>query len=272
MDFTEEETVALVRYQDEDYRIINSLLRRGCSSEKEIDKRKNEEYPFLTREDMEGYLSCISCMYSAILRTYQAGGCVAPDKAIYRGTQIDIVEAMNGQACSFLSTTTSYAQTRAFSILHHKLGRDDSRRAVAFVEGNVPWINIDDLMGGMENEIIFVPAKVEVEPIESGVETRLGKAYKMTLTELNIPEKTPEEISEMRSTILDQTETMSGYLKIILEEQRKPGLLDSKTVEFATQEYNRWKDLVVSYNHQQYRVLRNQIINSKEDKKNISSK
>ena len=272
MNFTEEETVALVRYQDNDYVVINSLLRRGCSSEIEIDKRKNKEYPFLTKEVMDEYLSCITCMYSAILRTYQANGCLPPDKALYRGTQIDIIEAMDGEACSFLSTTTSYVQTRPFSILHNKDGRDDSKRAVAFIEGNVPWINIDDIVGGMEEEITFVPAMVHVEPIESGVDTRLGKAYKMTLTELDIPEKSPEEINEMKTTILNQTETMSSYLRLILEDKRKPGSIDSKTVEFATLEYNKWKDLVIDYSHQQYRVLRNQIINSVEDKKNISSK
>lgn len=272
MDFTEEETVALARYQDEDYRIINSLLRRGYSSEAEIDNLNTGDYPFLTRDDMDSYLSCISLIYSAILRTYQANGCVNPDKTIYRGTQTHIAEAMDGEECSFLSTTTSLSQTRSFSAVYTREGFDGKRRAVALIDGHVPWINIDELMGGMEDEIIFVPAKVKVEPIETDINPLRGKTYKMTLTELDIPEKSPEEISEMRTSILEQTETMSGYLKIILQDKRKPGTLDSKTVEFATIEYNKWKDLVVSYNHQQYRVLRNQIINGVEDKKNISSK
>ena len=270
MDFTEEETVALIRYQDEDYVIINSLLRRGYSSELQIDYRNNIEFPILTKEDMDGYLSCIGLIYSTILRTYQANGCNAPNKTIYRGTQTDIVEAMDGEECSFLSTTTSLAQTRCFSSVYTKDGLDTKRRAVAIIEGNVPWINIDEIMGGMEEEIIFVPAKVKVEPIETDINPLRGKTYKMTLTELDIPEKSPEEISMMRTSILDSTETMSGYLRLILENRRNPGSIDGDTLKFATQEYNKWKDLVVDYNHQQYRVLRNQIIN--EDKKNISSK
>jgi len=66
---------------------------------------------------------------------------------------------------------------------------------------------------------------------------------------------------EMRNTILEQTETMSDYLRLILEAQKNPTLKNSKQVEFATQEYNKWKELVISYNHQQYRILKNKIIN-----------
>ena len=157
MEFTEEEYVALARYQDEDYRIINSLLRRGFSSEAEIDNLNTGDYPFLTRDDMNSYLSCISLIYSAILRTYQANGCVTPNKTIYRGTQTHIAEAMDGEECSFLSTTTSLSQTRCFSAVYTREGFDGKRRAVALIDGHVPWINIDELMGGMEDD--FLPIK-----------------------------------------------------------------------------------------------------------------
>lgn len=272
MDFTEEETVALIRYQDNDYKVINSLLRRGYESERTLNMRKGEGYPYLSREDVDGYLSCIGLIYSAILRTYQTNGCMFPNKTVYRGTQTDIIESMDGEECSFLSTTTSLSQTRCFSAVYTDNGLDSSRRAVTIVDSDVPWINIDEIMGGMEEEIIFVPAKVKVEPIVTDIDPLRGKTYRMTLTELDIPEKSPEEISEMRTSILDQTDAMSGYLKIILEAEKDPSLRDTPHLKFATQEYNKWKDLVVSYNHQQYRVLRNQIINGVEDKKNISSK
>jgi hypothetical protein len=127
-------------------------------------------------------------------------------------------------------------------------------------------------MGGMEDEIIFLPAKVKVTPINTNLDTKLGKTYKMTLSELDIPEKTEEEIECMRKTILDNTETMSDYLKLILEAEKDSSLNNTQQLAFATQEYKKWKELVVSYNHQQYRVLRNQIIDNVEDKKNISSK
>ena len=270
MDFTEEETVALIRYQDEDYKVINSLLRRGYESERTLNMRRGEDYPYLTKEDMDGYLSCIGLIYSVILRTYQANGCMFPNKTVYRGTQVDIIESMDGEECSFLSTTTSIAQTRCFSAIYTDNGLDSSRRAVAIIDSDVPWINIDEIMGGMEDEIIFVPAKVRVEPVVTDINPLRGKTYRMTLTELDIPEKSPEEISEMRTSILEQTETMRDYLKIILEAQKDPSLKSSQQFEFATQEYNKWKDLVVSYNHQQYRVLRNQIINSVEDKKTLA--
>ena len=179
---------------------------------------------------------------------------------------------MDGKECSFLSTTTSLAQTRCFSSVYTRDGFDSKRRAVAIIDGNVPWINIDEIMGGMEEEIIFVPSKVKVEPIETDIDPLRGKTYKMTLTELDIPEKSTEEVEMMRTSILNQTDTMSSYLRLILEDKRKPGSIDKKTIDFVTEEYSKWKDLVVDYCHQQYRVLRNQIINSVEDKKNISSK
>jgi hypothetical protein len=272
MDFTEEETVALIRYQDNDYKVINSLLRRGYESERTINMRKGEGYPYLTKEDMDGYLSCIELIYSAILRTYQENGCMFPNKTVYRGTQTDIIESMDGEECSFLSTTTSLAQTRCFSAVYTDAGLDSSRRAVAIIDSYVPWINIDEIMGGMEDEIIFLPAKVKVTPINTNLDTKLGKTYKMTLSELDIPEKTEEEIECMRKTILDNTETMSDYLKLILEAEKDSSLNNTQQLAFATQEYKKWKELVVSYNHQQYRVLRNQIIDNVEDKKNISSK
>ena len=274
MDFTDEETVALIRYQDNDYKVINSLLRLNCNSEISIDNRKGEGYPHLSRDDIDSYLSCIGLIYSSILRTYKANGCTLPNKTIYRGTQTDIIEAMDGDVCSFLSTTTSLAQTRSFSAFYTNEGLDCTKRAVAIIDGNVPWINIDELMGGMEDEIIFVPAKVKVEPIKTDIDPLRGKTYKMTLSELDIPEKSSEEISKMRESILEQTDTMSNYLKIILEDKKIPGSINDKTVEFATNEYNKWKELVVAYNHQQYRVLKNQIINQNnlEEQKNISSK
>lgn len=264
MEFTEEEYASLARYQDNDYIVINSLLRSGYSSEKTIDDRKNEVYPYITKAAMDDYLTCIVQMYSAILRAYQTKGCVSPDKVTYRGTQIEVIESMNEENCSFVSTTTSFAQTRTFSMLYHKTDSDPSRRAIAIVEGNVPWIDMDELIGGMENEIIYVPAKVQVKPIETGLDSRLGKTYRMTLTELEIPKKTPEEITEMRNKIIEQTETMSDYLRLILEAEKNPSLQDNKQVEFANQEYNKWKNTVIEYNYQQYRLLKEKIINNVE--------
>ena len=261
MDFTDDEMKALARYQNIDYRVINSLLRHGYESEKTINERAGRDYPYLTRDMLNEYLFCIDQIYSVILKAYRYNNYLPPDKVTYRGTQKAILEAMNNDECSFLSTSTSHIQTRNFSVLYSKDGiKNDSERAIAIVEGNIPWIDLDEFMGGMEGEIIYVPAKVSVTPIDTNLDPKLGKTYKMTLSELEIPEKTEEEIKGMRKTILDKTETMSDYLKLILEAQTNLSLQNTPQLAFATKEYCNWKDLVVSYNHQQYRLLKNNII------------
>ena len=70
----------------------------------------------------------------------------------------------NAEETAFLSTTTRKNQTRTFSRTFSKDKSVDKEadKALLKVEGDVPYINMEDVLGGMEDEILFAPAKAEI--------------------------------------------------------------------------------------------------------------
>ena len=85
---------------------------------------------------------------------------------------------------------------------------------------------------------------------------------------MDIPEKTPEEIEEMRQQILSNTERMSEYLKYILAVKDNPNFNNNPRTLNVIREYEDWKKLVVEYNHQQYRIIKNKFISIQESRQN----
>ena len=83
---TKDEIAAIERYQDNDFKIINTLLREGLESKIRINRSNGKDYPFMTKDLMAKSLNDIKNLYSAIIKTYIKNGCQKPNKQLYRGT------------------------------------------------------------------------------------------------------------------------------------------------------------------------------------------
>ncbi len=259
---TPEEIEAIQKYQENDFRIINSLLRKGMESERRINLSRKGGYPPITKEKMEESLRDIQYLYSAILKRYVANGCVKAPKPLYRGTQTSLISSLQNENSSFLSTSSSILQTRTFSKIFSResKGADESERAVLLIEGNVPWMSVEDEIGGGEDEFLFVPSRVEIEETDLSFKKKFGQEYIMKLSEIDIPEKSMEEIEQLRQEILEQTERMSSYLEYLLVTIENPNIKDDSRVLSIIQAYDAWKDLVIQYNYQQFRILKNKFL------------
>ena len=266
-----EEVKAVEKYQDNDFKIMNTLLRSGIESEIRINSRNGKDYPYMTKEMMDKSLNDIGNLYSAIIKQYLLNDSKKPEKPLYRGTKVSLVESMQNSNSSFLSTSTSIVQTMTFSRSFNKGSNiaDESERAVLLVDGNVPWISIENEFGGGEDEILFVPSKISIEEANLTSNQRYGKEYIMRLTELDIPFKTPEEIEKMRNEILEKTEKMSDYLKYILVVKDNPNFNQNPRTLSVIEEYCKWKDLVIEYNYQQYRVIKNKLMGDNLTKNSV---
>ena len=272
---TSDEKRALEEYQDNYFIIINTLLRKGITSEQTINSKNGRDYIAPTNEELEKAINDICKIYSAIIKSTLAREDNKTTKPIYRGTQISLVEEIkeNGEETSFLSTTTNKNQTRAFSRTFSKDKNIDSEldKALLKVEGDVPYINMEEAFGGLEDEILFAPAKAEIiegiEGISSDDErhTKLyGKPYTLKLTSLEIPEMSKEDISRLRESIFDQNEKMGRVINNILQMKQYPEQFDTSRLPSLIQEYSRWKESIISYCHQEFREIKRQIENEYE--------
>lgn len=164
---TNEEIIAVENYQDNDFKIMNTLLRSGIESEIRINSRNGKDYPYMTRDMMKNSLNAIANLYSAIIKKYLSNGSKKPEKKLYRGTKISLVESMKNSNSSFLSTSTSIIQTMTFSRSFNKGSKvaDQTERAVLLVDGNVPWISIEKEFGGGEDEVLFVLRKFQLKKL-----------------------------------------------------------------------------------------------------------
>lgn len=263
-ELTSEEIISIKKYQVDDFKIMNSLLRQGLESEVRINSSNSKSYQFMTRSLMEQSLEDIKNLYSAIIKSYMKNGSQKPGKQLFRGTQDSLIESMKNNASSFLSATTNINQTLTFSRTYNKASyiADDFDKAVMLIDGNVPWLSIENEIGGLEDEVLFVPAKMHISEKQFTTNQKYGKEYTVVLSEIDIPEKTPEEIEQMRNAILHNTEKMSKYLKYILVVKDNPNFSNNPRTLSLINEYNDWKKLVVEYNHQQYKIIKNKFINN----------
>ncbi len=259
---TADEVSAVEKYQDNDFKIMNSLLRNGIESEMRINSRNGKDYPYMTRSMMEQSLKDIQNLYSAIIKKYLTNRSTKPLKPLYRGTKTSLVDSIQNRNSSFLSTSTSIVQTMTFSRSFNKGSNiaDETERAVLLIDGEVPWMSIENEFGGGEDEVLFVPSKVEIKEAQLTSNQKYGKEYIMKLSEIDIPEKTPSEIEDMRTEILDKTEKMSDYLKYILVIKDNPNFNQNPRTLAVMEEYSKWKKLVIEYNYQQYIIIKNKLI------------
>lgn len=113
---------------------------------------------------------------------------------------------MKNSNSSFLSTATNIIKTITFSRSFNKGSKVvNQTERVLLVDSNVTWISIEKEYGGREGEILFVPAKISIEEANLTQNEKYGKEYIMTLSELDIPIKSQEEITLIKKEILDKT-------------------------------------------------------------------
>ena len=96
---TSDEKRALEEYQDNYFIIINTLLRKGITSEQTINSKNGRDYIAPTNEELEKAINDICKIYSAIIKSTLAREDNKTTKPIYRGTQISLVEEIkeNGE-------------------------------------------------------------------------------------------------------------------------------------------------------------------------------
>lgn len=272
---SEDEKKALEEYQDNYYKIVNTLLRKGITSEKTINYKNGSAYIAPSNEELESAIDNIRKIYSAIIKRTLANEGNKETRPLYRGTQISLIEKIkeNGEETSFLSTTTNKNQTRAFSRTFSKDKSADTETDKAFlkVEGDVPYINMEELLGGMEDEIIFATARAEIiegiDGISSDDKNHIklyGKPYTLRLTPLEIPNMTNEEILRLRESIFKQNERMGKIINDILQMEQYPDLFDTSKLPALIQEYSEWKDSIIAYCHQEFRQIQEQLENEYE--------
>ena len=263
---TNEEISSLERYQENDFKIINTLLREGLESEININNRNGKGYPVMTRDLMDKALDDIKNLYSAIMKLYIKNGCQRPNKQLYRGTNQSLIKLIDNTNVSFFSTTMSINRTLSFSrkFLKGSHTADDTDMAILLIDSDVPWINIEEVLGGFEDEILFVPSKIQITETDITQGKKHGKEYRATLSEIDIPLKSKEEINEMREQILSKTEQMNMYLKYILVVKDNKNFNNNPRTLSVIKEYEDWKRLVVEYNHQQYKIIKDKFLNTKK--------
>ena len=157
-ELTKDEISSIERYQDNDFKIVNTLLREGLESEIRINSSNGKDYPFMTRDLMEQALNDINNLYSAIIKTYIKNGCQRPNIRLYRGTNQSLIESMNNKNSSFLSTTTDINKTLTFSKIFKKGSKiaDKTDKAILLINSNVPWISVEDEIKSMEKNILLI--------------------------------------------------------------------------------------------------------------------
>ena len=263
---TEEEKKALEEYQGTYYKIINTLLRKGIISEETINSKKGKNYIPPTNKELKEAIDCIKNIYSAIIKSTIADKNNLESKPIYRGTQISIIQQMmkNEKVTSFLSTTTNKNQTTNFSRTYSKdeMINPEDDKAFLMVEGNVPHINLEEFLGGMEDEIIFAPARFEIIEGINGIASddeihmkKYGKPYTLKLTPLEIPEMPTEEIERLRESIFNRNEQMGKILNAIMQMKQFPNLSDPNSLNSIINKYSQWKEDFIKYCYQEFRII-----------------
>lgn len=260
---TPQEEKSIKGYQGTDYLIINTLLRRGIKSELRILSRGVKNFELPENEELEEVIENIKNIYAGIIRRSLANENAQLEQPLFRGTKISTIERMMKQdkEVSFLSTTTNAYETAKFSKTDGKGAIQE--RAIALVEGNVPFLNIEELLGGMEAEVLFAPANLEItEGIQNpnvNINPVLGKQYTIRLTPVEIPELSESEVSQLRESVLSKSKEINEILKEIVILKVSTEGKDIDRLNALIEQYSRWKDDMISYCYQEFRKIKKEI-------------
>ena len=156
--WTVDEYETVVDYKANGYSKMNVLLSS------EVTKRETEgKFPkkqiIQTKEELRKTIEKIALVYSAIRKNYVLNGKQEYSKTLFRGTRDGKLDM------SFLSTSDSVRTAFDFAKMFERIN-EGTGTLLAMDSGNVPWINISDVIpssDGIEDEpeILFLPSEAE---------------------------------------------------------------------------------------------------------------
>lgn len=262
MNINIEEIEALKKYQENDYKIINMLLRAGINSEQHLFAKFPTFLEELKSLNFTEYLNNIKLIYSAIIK-YSINEKLNQD--CYRGSSLRTIEELvNNNTTSFMSSSTNKAETIKFSTKPDKNGdRNLENKAFCKIEGNVPFIDLEKILGGGEDEILFAPSNINIEPgikdMASTEENRYGKMFTIKLSPLEITSMSQQEIESLEiSTKLNAKEKL-GLLAYILELKQNNNDNHKFVIDKLTKEYNSWKNEVMQLVYQEFEKIKSEL-------------
>lgn len=156
--WTVDEYEAVVDYKANSYSKMNVLLSS------EVTKRETEgkilkKQIIQTKEELRKTIEKIALVYSAIRKNYVLNGKQEYSKTLFRGTRDGKLDM------SFLSTSDSVRTAFDFAKMFERINKGTGT-LLAMDSGNVPWINISDVIpssDGIEDEpeILCLPSEAE---------------------------------------------------------------------------------------------------------------
>lgn len=156
--WTVDEYEAVVAYKANSYSKMNVLLSSEVTK-RETEGKIPKKQIIQTKEELRKTIEKIALVYSAIRKNYVLNGKQEYSKTLFRGTRD------GKQDMSFLSTSDSMRTAFDFTKMFERKN-EGTGTLLAMDSGNVPWINISDVIpssDGIEDEpeILFLPSEAE---------------------------------------------------------------------------------------------------------------
>lgn len=263
MQITNEEIEALKKYQENDYKIINMLLREGITSEEHLFDKFSIFLEEIKAFSFTEYFNNIKLIYSAIIKYSTKEN---NNQDCYRGTSLkDIEELMTNNAnTSFMSASTNKNETLKFSTKPDKNGnRNLENKAFCKIEGNVPFIDLEKVLGGGEDEVIFAPSKAKItlgiDQIDNIEQNRYGKLFTIELSPIIVPKKSEEEIEKLEISTKLKSKEMMNLLVYLLELKKNNNDSHKLIIDKLSKEYSEWKNQVIDLCYQKFENIKLQL-------------
>lgn len=156
--WTVDEYEAVVAYKANSYSKVNVLLSSEVTK-RETEGKIPKKQIIQTKEELRKTIEKIALVYSAIRKNYVLNGKQEYSKTLFRGTRDGKLDM------SFLSTSDSMRTAFDFAKMFERKN-EGTGTLLAMDSGNVPWINISDVIpssDGIEDEpeILFLPSEAE---------------------------------------------------------------------------------------------------------------
>ena len=156
--WTVDEYEAVVAYKANSYSKMNVLLSSEVTK-RETEGKIPKKQIIQTKEELRKTIEKIALVYSAIRKNYVLNGKQEYSKTLFRGTRDGKLDM------SFLSTSDSMRTAFDFAKMFERKN-EGTGTLLAMDSGNVPWINISDVIpssDGIEDEpeILFLPSEAE---------------------------------------------------------------------------------------------------------------
>ncbi len=270
MQITNEEIEALKKYQANDYKIINMLLREGINSEHQLFNKFPKFLEEVKSFNFTEYFNNIKLIYSAIIKYSIKEN---NNQDCYRGTSLKTIEELmsTGANTSFMSSSTNKSETLKFSTKPDKNGeRNLENRAFCKIEGNVPFIDLEKILGGGEDEIIFAPSNINikfgVEQMNNAEQNRYGKLFTIELSPIVVPKKSEKEIKNLEISTKLKAKEMMNLLTYLLELKKYNNDSHKLIIDKLSKEYSEWKNQVIDLCYQEFENIKSYLYSQNIEK------